>query len=744
MKKDNKKNTKQRDFHVQRIIRNEEENVVNTTYTNTNIRNLNNLAENVGYHLDPSRYDALRGGPAPKKEGRIIGEGNKYQKNNNVKTKEKKVEIIREEAPVIEDATPLSEDALEALANEYNANNDGETKLVDVISMAELEQELAKQNEDNVDNKIQDENQEDESGEEDDYILPVVDLSVSPLTANLETKENKKEQYNNDSSFDVTSLDDEEEMSDDTEEETIQEEGEEEKDIVHVIKRSVEQPNKKTNEEFHTKGHKYQKYIAPSLDLLKKSSGNSEADIKFAEEQKAKIDQIIVEYKIKAHVERYVFGPTVIVFLIKYDSLTEDVTSIRKAEKNLQMYLSNANIRLLTPIPNMPYAGIEVPRPAGQRDMVLLGDMLSDNQFINSKMNLPVAVGKDSFGKNVYIDLTDMPHGLAAGASKSGKSVTLNAFIMSLIYHLTPNDVRLILMDPKVIEFNKYRDLPHLACPVITEAEYLEPVLEWLVLEMERRYKILDKYSCLDFDELNETLVELKEDKIPYLVVIFDEFNDWFSNASNQTELYTSRLMAKARAAGINIILATQHPSADVIKGVIKANLTTRFAFRVTSYVNSSVILGQGGAEKLEGRGDMILRYTGMDDTRLQAAYVSNSEVKNVMEFLRSNNEPDYIVTLEELKQSATSRGAGNGSSDPHVGRNDELFEEVARYVVANQNASVNQLQKIFGTGFNRMDAIFKDMEVMGIISPAQQGTKRKVLVNEVELDDVLKIIQTN
>ena len=199
-----------------------------------------------------------------------------------------------------------------------------------------------------------------------------------------------------------------------------------------------------------------------------------------------------------------------------------------------------------------------------------------------------------------------------------------------------------------------------------------------------------------------------------------------------------TRLMQKARAAGIHIILATQRPSADVIKGAIKANIPTRLAFKVSSFADSSVILGQSAAEKLEGKGDMILRYPGKGDIRLQGALVTNKEIKSVVEYLRDNYEVDYIVTLEELQQSSASRGGGNGSVDPSLGRNDELFVEVCYFVVRNQNASVNQLQKIFSTSFNRMDNMFRDMQLLGIVSGTQQGTKRKVLVTELELEEIL------
>lgn len=506
-----------------------------------------------------------------------------------------------------------------------------------------------------------------------------------------------------------------------------------------VIKTNQNKETKILNVIPPKKSVKHRKYVQPSLDLLEKGHGTSDKDISLAEMQKEKINELLLTFGIKAHVAKYIFAPTVILHLIELESLKEDVTNIKKIEKNLLMSLASSNIRILTPIPGRSYAGIEIPRPKDNRGMVYLGDLLADKEFKNSQYTLPVVVGINTFGEKKYIDIADMPHGLCAGATKSGKSVCLNTFILSLIFHFSPDDVRIMLLDPKIVEFGKYEDMPHLAMPVITDEEYFEPALIWLKEEMDRRYKILNKYGAVELAELNDELVARHEQKIPYIVMIMDEFNDWFINASATVDECMTKLMQKARAAGIHIILATQRPSADVIRGAIKANITTRLAFRVSSAADSIVIIGQSAAEKLEGRGDVILRYPGMNDMRLQAAFVSNKEIKDVVEFLREKNEVDYIVTLEELKQSSASRGHGNGSNDPKLGRNDEYFKEVCYYVVRNQNASVNQLQKIFGTNFNRMDNIFKDMEVLGIVSGTQPGTKRKVLINEVELEAILE-----
>ncbi len=639
------KNGRKKEYYIHQIVRENptiEKSSDPVKKVSTSISNTPSYAENVGYHLDPSRYDSLRS----------------HKPNNDYIEEEIIEEIIEEEVVEPISSNNSDDNYYSSLADQYVEYEGDETIINDVISENEIDSEPVCE--------------------------VVVKKEVTPISKPVEKQP------------------------------------------------EIQQPVK-------AKISKKKKYIAPSLELLNKGNGTTDKDVAIAEEQKTKIDEILEKYGIKAHVARYIFGPTVIMYLIELESLSEDVKSIRKIEDNLAMYLACSNIRILTPIPNMRYAGIEIPKPMESRSIVYLRDLLSTKEFINSKYALPIAVGMNSFGEKIYADIGDMPHGLCAGETKSGKSVCLNTIILSLLYHYSADDVRIMLLDPKTVEFSKYSDIPHLAMPVIIDKNYFEPAVIWLTDEMERRYQKLNKYGAVELSELNEELVEQGLPKEPYIVMIMDEFNDWFMDASSTVDDCITKLMQKARAAGIHIILATQRPSADVIKGAIKANIPTRLAFKVSSFADSSVILGQSAAEKLESKGDMILRYPGKGDSRLQGALVTNKEIKNVVEYLRDNYEVDYIVTLEELCQSSASRGAGNGSSDPNLGRNDELFEDVCYFVVRNQNASVNQLQKIKGTSFNRMDNIFKDMQLLGIVSGTQQGTKRKVLVTEEELNKILE-----
>ena len=403
-----------------------------------------------------------------------------------------------------------------------------------------------------------------------------------------------------------------------------------------------------------------------------------------------------------------------------------NVKDVRKVESNLLMYLQCESIRIQTPIPGKPFAGIEVPKKYENRRTVFLGDMIASKEFKNLDYEVPVAVGQDNYGIYHYIDLVEMPHGLIAGTTKSGKSVCLNTFLLSLIYRFTPNELRLVLIDPKRIELGIYEGIPHLAMPVIVDQEDFQSALGWVYDEMERRYKEFELYDEHNIVDYNNIRKENKESTMPHIIVMMDEFSDWFSDANSEIELYMQKLAAKARAAGINIILATQRPSKDVIKGTIKANFDTRIAFRVSSFEDAKVILGYGGAEKLEGKGDMLIRYAGRSEQRLQGAFVPNIDIKKVTRFLKDNNTCEYLVTKEEIHQSTISRQTSSGTTMKAMGKNDERFEEIAFYVVRNKNASINQLTQIFNMGFNRVNDIFLALEEMGVLSPGVKESNEK------------------
>lgn len=503
-----------------------------------------------------------------------------------------------------------------------------------------------------------------------------------------------------------------------------------EKPVQHV---KVEEPKRPVA----SKG-KRSKYIAPSYDLLTCSDERNSENEEEAKKQAEIINKTFKESGIRAEVARFIFGPTVTQFLITIEE-GANIKDIRKAEANLLMYLQCESIRIQTPIPGKPFGGIEVPKKPENRRTVFLGDMLTCKEFKNLDYQVPVAVGQDNYGNYHYIDLTEMPHGLVAGTTKSGKSVCLNAFLLSLIYRFTPDQLRLVLIDPKRIELGVYEGIPHLAMPVVTDQEDFQSALGWVYEEMENRYKEFELYGERNIVDYNEIRKEQHEKQMAYMIVIMDEFSDWFADANSEIEMYMQKLAQKARAAGINIILATQRPSKDVIKGTIKANFDTRIAFRVTGFADSQVILGNSGAEKLEGKGDMLIRYAGRSEQRLQGAFVPNSDIKKVTRFLRENNTCEYIVTKEEIHQSTVSRQAATSSVGKTLGRDDPRFEEVAYWIVRNKNASMNQLTQNFGMGFNRINDIVMALEQMGVLSPGVKGKQREVLMDEFEFTQLLE-----
>ena len=688
----NKKNNldNRREFYIYRVIRdgkmyddNETERKTitkNQKETDSSSKSIHkktiSYAESVGYREDPKRYDNLR----PKKS-----EDKPELKENQI------VDFVE---PPREDKTIGYYDAGVIFENEDNIEEN--------------------------DNKIED--------NFDDIALQVDEIYQENFDDN-----NEEMQYDSHMYDDVVE-----------EEQTYKNVNkpqfykEEEKKTTNQFINNKKTANETVNSKVVVTSRRKTKYIAPSIDLLTKSDAKNADNIEEAENQKEIINNTFREAGIRARVERFIFGPTVTQFLITIEK-GANVKDVRKVESNLLMYLQCESIRIQTPIPGKPFAGIEVAKKYENRRTVFLGDMIASKEFKNLDYEVPVAVGQDNYGIYHYIDLVEMPHGLIAGTTKSGKSVCLNTFLLSLIYRFTPNELRLVLIDPKRIELGIYEGIPHLAMPVIVDQEDFQSALGWVYDEMERRYKEFELYDEHNIVDYNNIRKENKESTMPHIIVMMDEFSDWFSDANSEIELYMQKLAAKARAAGINIILATQRPSKDVIKGTIKANFDTRIAFRVSSFEDAKVILGYGGAEKLEGKGDMLIRYAGRSEQRLQGAFVPNIDIKKVTRFLKDNNTCEYLVTKEEIHQSTISRQTSGGTTMKAMGRNDERFEEIAFYVVRNKNASINQLTQIFNMGFNRVNDIFLALEEMGVLSPGVKGKQREVLIDEFQLRDLLE-----
>ncbi len=505
---------------------------------------------------------------------------------------------------------------------------------------------------------------------------------------------------------------------------------EKELDFIHVSKPQV-QSNVTRNEPVKEvkKAHtRKKKYVAPPLNILKKNglSTTPNSDVQF---QINTINQTLQEFKVGGHVLRYTKGPTVTQFEIKLDPGV-NVNKVSNISKNLQMNLASDTIRIEAPIPGKPSVGIEVPNPV--KDKVLFGDLMSNKDYLRDGKPLNIVLGQQIDGQFKYVDITSMPHALVAGATGSGKTVCLYSIIASILYKATPDEVKLILIDPKSNELTFFNDIPHLACPVIDDPKVATASIKWAVEEMGRRYSLLKstrKRTIVDYNEYVEQTGE--GSKIPYIVIVIDEFADLMNTASDSFETNVQRLTQKARSAGIHMVIATQRPSTDVIKGTIKANITTRIAFNVNSNVDSITILDHMGAEKLLGKGDML--YTnGGNDIRVQGAYITEHEIEAIADYLVEQNNVDYMFTLDEL--NATVEAESNGGEEG----GDELFEDFARHVVKYRNASMNQIQKVFRISYNRADSLMNELEALGVVSPVVPGRQRTVLVDMEELERLL------
>jgi S-DNA-T family DNA segregation ATPase FtsK/SpoIIIE len=395
------------------------------------------------------------------------------------------------------------------------------------------------------------------------------------------------------------------------------------------------------------------------------------------------------------------------------------------------MNLEGKSIRIEAPIPGKSTIGIEVPNL--EQDKVLFGDLISRPDFINDGNPLNAALGIDISGDFITLDITQMPHALIAGTTGSGKSVCINSIINSILYKATPEQVRLVLIDPKLIEFASYEDIPHLATPVINDPKLATTALKWAVDEMQSRYELFKACKRRDITSYNElTKTEPALQELPYIVIIIDELADLMFIAASSVEEYIQRLAQKARAAGIHLIMATQRPSTDVIKGPIKANIQTRIAFAVNSQVDSMTILDKSGADKLLGKGDMLYS-DGINEIRVQGAYISLEEINAITDHIKHNYDCDFLFSKEDLTEKMQYEE--NAGSDP---REDEYFEIIAQYVVENNNASINRIQKRFGIGFNRAQSIMTGLEEIGIVSEGMAGKPRTVLVTMEELEEIL------
>ena len=484
--------------------------------------------------------------------------------------------------------------------------------------------------------------------------------------------------------------------------------------------------NIKTNDKRIADGYKI-----PPVDLLapdkgRPDTGDLNINSKTIEETLGSfgVPVEVVEINVGPTVTQYAFRPLEAVNLSKITSLS----------RNISLALAAHPIRIEAPIPGRSLVGIEVPNR--ERVMVRLRELLADSQFKNDPIPLKLCLGRDVTGAPTYADLEKMPHLLVAGSTGSGKTIALNNLILSMLYRNSPQQLNFIMVDPKQVEFSGYNDLPHLLCPVISNPIEAVNALEWLVGEMERRFSCILKHKVRNIQDYNQLRIKDKSlDPLPYIVVVVDELADLMMSRGREIETTIVRLAQKARAVGINLIVATQRPSVEVITGLIKANINTRIAFQVPSQIDSRTILDMAGAEKLLGRGDMLfISADSSKPKRIQAAYVSEKEVENVINFIVKNNQGKLGETALE---TSLRQNAERLHDNPGYGLDkDPLFEDAKRIVVEAGKASASLLQRRLSVGYARAARLLDMLESEGIISEAQGSKPRDILLSDYEEND--------
>ena len=475
-------------------------------------------------------------------------------------------------------------------------------------------------------------------------------------------------------------------------------------------------------------------YQFPSIELLNKPSASKSSSMDGIEEKARKLNETLQSFKVNASVVDVVKGPAVTRFEVQ-PAPGVKVASIKNLQDDIALSLKAKSIRIEAPIPGKAAVGIEVSNDS--ISMVTLREILESKEFKKAESKISVCLGRGITGESIVADLKKMPHLLIAGATGSGKSVCINSIIMSLLYKAKPDEVKLILIDPKVVELSNYNGIPHLLIPVVTEPAKASAALGWAVAEMNDRYNRFAEEGVRDLKSYNEAMKSNGEEEkiMPQVVIIIDELADLIMAAQNAVEDSICRLAQKARAAGMHLIVATQRPSVDVITGVIKANIPSRIAFAVSSAVDSRTILDMSGAEKLLGKGDML--YAPQDIStplRVQGCFVSDNEVNKVIDFVKSNVETasysDEIASVLDRVVSESSKGGG--SADPD---DDDLLPDAIECVVRAEQASVSMLQRRFRIGYNRAARLIDIMEERGIVSAADGSRPRKVNMTVEELE---------
>ena len=456
------------------------------------------------------------------------------------------------------------------------------------------------------------------------------------------------------------------------------------------------------------------KYKLPAINFLKTPS-KKDKNISENKIDEKTLEKILLDFGVEGKIKKVSQGPVVTLYEFE-PAPGVKVSKIINLSEDIARNTSSESARIAT-IPGSNTIGIELPK--SQRENVFLSEIISDSSYKKKDTKLPIALGKSISGLPITSDLSTMPHLLIAGTTGSGKSVCINTIILSLLYKHSPEKCKFILIDPKMLELSTYEGIPHLLCPVITEAKRAAAVLGWVVKEMENRYKLMTKVGVRNIDGYNDK----HKISMPYIVVIVDEMSDLMLVAGKDIENYIQKLSQMARAAGIHIIMATQRPSVDVITGTIKANFPTRISFQVTSKIDSRTILGEQGAEQLLGKGDMLYMTSANRMTRIHAPFVSEGEIDKINNFLRNQAEPDYV---DEILNFVDEKESSNSTNDNE--NLDELYNTALEIVKSERKASTSFLQRKLQIGYNRAARIVDQMEANGEVSPANHVGKREVL----------------
>lgn len=478
-------------------------------------------------------------------------------------------------------------------------------------------------------------------------------------------------------------------------------------------------------------------YVFPPLSLLKASDYGNAASETGAEVTAEHLVATLKSFGVETRIVNISRGPTVTRYELQPCAGVK-ISKITNLADDIALNLAAAGVRIEAPIPNKAAVGIEVPNKSS--DIVEIRGIFESPAFLSAKSKLTVALGRDIAGNEVVADIAKMPHGLIAGATGSGKSVCINTIIMSILYKATPEEVKLLMIDPKVVELGVYNGIPHLLVPVVTDPRKASGALGWAVSEMEKRYKMFADRGVRDIAGYNRFVETLRDEpeveKMPHIVIIIDELADLMMTAPKEVEDSINRIAAKARAAGMHLIIATQRPSVDVVTGVIKANIPTRIAFAVSSQIDSRTILDTGGAERLLGRGDMLFSPIGSTKpNRVQGCFVSDDEVEAVVDFVKNGRTAEYDdnVMVEIDRQAAVEKKQKTGLAEDGP-EDDPMIFEAIKVVVENGMASTSLLQRKLKLGYARAARIVDEMEQRGVVGPYEGSKPRKVLITKEQL----------